>query len=99
MRAGGMPGEIKPVRIAAEGSRVLVSPGNGPPALIDHREEIAAGFVRIGKIDADEIRAGLDEGLCQVSILRRAAPGPGAAMQEHEYGRGRAPGLVDFHFL
>src|SRR5207244_1477637 len=47
MSARGMTADIKTISVATEAVGVLVSPGNRPPHLVGHHEEVAASLDHI----------------------------------------------------
>src|SRR5689334_3836893 len=99
MRAGGLSGEIKLVRIAAETGRVLVYPDDSALDLIRHDADVAASRFHIDEIERDVVRASTRDVLgCEVEVLRRAIT-PGTAMGENEHRRVRLVGAENVELL
>src|SRR5205807_1813226 len=82
VRAGGMRGEIKLPRIAAERAGIVVNPGYGAAHLLDHGKKAAAGFLDIGKIEDDEMPARAHERFGEAGIVGGAVGAPRPAVHE-----------------
>src|ERR1700686_1025097 len=89
MRAGRMRNQMQPVAVAAEFLGVAIDESDRAPHLLDHREQAAAGFVDIGEVEHDEMRAGMDEWLGQAGEFGSSAVPPSAAVNKNRDRRVR----------
>src|SRR5262245_63592618 len=95
MRTGGMRGEIKSRRIAAEHIRVLIDPSDGAAHLLDHRKQAAAGLLDIGEVEDDEMRAGAHKRLGEAGIVGGPIGTPRTAVNENIDGGMRSFRPID----
>ena len=94
-----MAADIKPACVAAEARRVLVGPGDAAAHLLRHGAQIAARLADGDEVEHHVMRARVDEHLGGKGIVLGFAAEPGAAVNEHEHRRVRAPGAVDVELL
>src|SRR6185295_8170096 len=90
---------IDAIGIGAEAGGVLVGKGDGAPALIDHRKEVAIGLAGIVEIHSGEMSTCLDEILGHEGVLCGTAAAPGAAVQENGDRSIRPLRFIDLDFL